>query len=393
MSATSGTADIVVIGGGIFGLSLARELAERARRRIVLIERRHLGAGASSRNVTRVRAMQLTPELARLAIACQEKHARLDRELGTATLFWRPGYALVLYDDEEMEIMGRANAMLRREFGLRTELLDRRGTLERVPVLEGGALPVGALYHRDAAVHHDSVVIAYRRALSARGVDVREHTEVTGLLVAGKHVEGVATPTGEIRAPVVVNATGAWSRTISAMAGLDVPNTPLRREAMVTEAVKPIMDTMVTFYRPLEGWFHQTLRGEVVMGVTDPAETPGITLSSSAEFPVRTARHVLAKAPGLAGLHVVRQWAGMYDVTPDRKPTVGPVAARPGLVQMSGCNGRGFLLGPKLGELLAAWLDTGRQPDLLAGFEADRFAEGAPSVPVVADYYAGYRQK
>ena len=83
----------------------------------------------------------------------------------------------------------------------------------------------------------------------------------------------------------------------------------------------------------------------------------------------------------------------MYDVTPDRKPTIGPVVRRPGLVQMNGCNGRGFLLGPKLGELLAEWLDTGTQPELLTGFDADRFARGATDVPVSTDYYAGYQTK
>jgi sarcosine oxidase, subunit beta len=386
-------ADVVIIGGGIFGMALATELARRAPRRIIVVERRHLGAGASSRNVTRVRALQLTYDLARLAIACQQKHERLGRELGMATLFWRRGYALVLYEPDELVIMERAHRMLMRELGLKPELLDGAATLKRIPILGRGTAPLGALYHHDASVHHDSVMFAYRHAARRLGIDVREHTEVKCLLMSGHRVEGVATATVEIRAPIIVNATGAWSSTISALARLEVPNTPLRREAMVTEPVKPLMNTLLTFYRPVEGWFHQTLRGEFVMGVTDPAEQPGITLACTPESAIRAAQHVSAKAPVLAGLHVVRQWAGMYDVTPDRKPTIGPVASRPGLVQMNGCNGRGFLLGPKLGELLAEWLDTGKQPELLSGFDADRFAGGTtPAMPVSTDYYAAYRQ-
>jgi sarcosine oxidase subunit beta len=220
-----------------------------------------------------------------------------------------------------------------------------------------------------------------------------EQTPVTGLLRAGDRIEGVTTAKAEIRAGLVVNATGAWSRSLSAMAGLEVPNQPLRREAMVSEAVKPFMDTLITFYRPTEGWLNQTLRGEVVMGVVDEKEVPGITLESSPEFAVRTARTVLAKAPVLGQIRIVRQWAGMYDVTHDRKATVGRVAERPGLVQLNGDNGRGFLLGPILGELTAEWLDTGQRPELLAPFDVARFSGGASAIPVSTDYYAAYRKR
>lgn len=386
-------ADIVIIGAGIFGLATAWELAKRASRRIVVVDRRHVGAGASSRNVTRVRAMQLTPDLARLAIACQAKHARLSDELGYNTLFWRPGYALVLYDDDEVELMSDVHAMLKRDFGLAVELWKGRETVERLPVLKGGTEPKAALYHRDACAHHDSVVYAYARALRHRGVDIREHTEVVGLLRSGDRIEGVALADGEIRAPITINAAGAWSSLVSGLAGIEVANRPLRREAMVTEAVKPFMGAMITFYRPAEGWFHQTLRGEVVMGVVDPAEPAGINMASSPEFVIRTAREVTRKAPRLGALRVVRQWAGMYDVTPDRKPTLGPVACRPGLVQINGCNGRGFLLGPKLGELLAEWIDRGSPPELALPLDANRFEGAAASAPASTDYYAGYRAK
>lgn len=387
-------ADVIIVGGGIFGLSLAFELQRLQSRKIVVLERRHMGAGASSRNVGRVRAIQLTPELARLSLACQRKHAGLTDELGASTLFWRAGYALVLYDDDEMEVMAGVDRMLRSEIGLKTELIGSDESIRRMPILSGGVRPKGALFHRDAAAHHDAVLFAYRGALRRQGVDVREQTEVIGLLRSGDRIEGVTLKGGrELRAPLVVNATGAWSSTLSRMAGLAPPNVPLRREAMVTEAVKPLIDVLITFYRPTEGWLNQTLRGEVVMGVVPEHETPGITLAATPEAAIRTATAVLAKAPRLGQLRIVRQWAGMYDVTPDRKPTLGPVAARPGFIQMNGDNGRGFLLGPKLGELLAQWLETGAVPALIAPFAADRFGENAASLPASTDYYAGYRKK
>jgi sarcosine oxidase subunit beta len=384
--------DIAIVGAGIFGCALAFELARRTRMRIVLLDRKHTSAGASSRNVGRVRAFQLTPELTRLSMAAQAKHARLTDDLGHNTLYWRNGYALVLYDADEMEVMAGVQKMLVGDFGLKTELLGPEAAVQRMPVLEGGVKPAGALFRQDASAHHDAVMHGYRKALLRAGVELREQTPVTGLLRSGDRIEGVMTAQGEIRAGLVVNATGAWSSTLSAMAGVEVPNLPLRREAMVTEAVKPFMDTLVTFYRPTEGWLNQTLRGEVVMGVVDEKEQPSITLESSPEFAVRTASTMLAKAPVLGQLRIVRQWAGMYDVTPDRKATVGPVAERPGFVQLNGDNGRGFLLGPVLGELVAEWLDTGARPELLAPYDVARFAGVGASTAVSTDYYAGYRK-
>ena len=106
-------ADAVIVGGGIAGLALAWELQKRGRRRIVVLERRFTGYGSSMRNIGRVRAMQLTPELAEIAIAAQAKHAGLSRELGRSTLFWRAGYALVLYEPDELYLMRDVQRMLR----------------------------------------------------------------------------------------------------------------------------------------------------------------------------------------------------------------------------------------------------------------------------------------
>jgi sarcosine oxidase subunit beta len=384
-------ADAVIVGGGIAGLAMAWELRKRGPRRVLVLERRFSGYGSSMRNIGRVRAMQLTPELARIAIAAQAKHAGLSRELGRNTLFWRAGYALVLYEQEELEMMRGVQSMLR-ELGLKTELEVGPRTVERLPILEGGAAPAGALIRPDASVHHDAVMFAYRRACLGVGIEIREGVEVSDVLSAGGRAAGVIAADAEISAPLLINAAGAWSGALSAKAGVKVPNRPLRRQALVTEPSRPFMRTMVSFYRPVEGWFHQTLRGEAVMGVVPPDEPVGTDLSASAEALGRTARGILAKAPRLGSLRVVRQWAGLYDVTPDRKPMVGPVSALPGFVQLNGCNGRGFALFPVLAELLARWIEEGRRPDLLAPFDADRFA-GQEEVPVtIGDYYAGYRK-
>jgi sarcosine oxidase subunit beta len=382
-------ADVVIVGGGVTGLALAWELARRRRRRILVLEQRHSGYGASGRNIGRVRTSQFTRELARFAVAAQRKHARLSDELGVNTLFWRPGYALVFYEADELAAIESIAAMLREE-GLRPELRDGRATVRRLPVLAGGVPPVGSLTQADAVAHHDSVLYGYRKAIAGLGVALREGCEVQEILVSGTAVQGVRVAAGEIRAPLVVNAAGGWAGRLSRLAGIAIPNTPIRREVIVTESHRPFMDTMISYYRPIEAWFHQTLRGELVAGTVSVDEPPGLDFSASDAALNRTAHAVLRVAPRLAGLRVVRQWAGTYDVTPDRKPLVGPVRQLEGFVQANGYSGRGFALIPFIAELLAAWLDTGERPPLLAPFDPDRYVGREETPVVVGDYYAGY---
>lgn len=380
--------DVAVIGGGLWGLSVAWHLAQGGKR-VVVLERRHVGSGSSSRNVGRVRSIQLTPEMTRLALAAQAKHDRLGRELGQNTLFWRAGYLWALYSEKEVETFRALLPMLREE-NCPARLLDTRGALETSPILKGGERPFGAMYGaKDVIVHHDAVMYAYLNACRRSGVEVREHCPVVAIDLSSSGVSGVETTVGPVRADVVINAAAGWSSDISRMAGLRTPNVPYRREAFVTESAHPFMSAAITFYSPIEGWFNQTLRGELVAGSIAPDESAGVNLTGSLESLERTSALLLRKAPRLGKLRVVRQWAGVYDMTPDRKPLVGPSRVR-GFYQFSGCNGRGFSLGPILAQLLAQQMLTGRRDSLLNGFEADRFDAVSDAKVTIGDYYTAY---
>src|SRR5206468_8670334 len=137
---------------------------------------------------------------------------------------------------------------------------------------------------------------------------------------------------------------------------------------------KPFMRPVVTFYRPQEGWFNQTLRGELVAGVVDVDEPLGMTEDSTPDFLSRTARVLLSKAPRLGELRVVRQWAGVYDTTPDRRPLVGAYPGAPGFYALNGWSGRGILLAPLAAELLARELAGLGRDRLLEPFAPERFA-------------------
>jgi sarcosine oxidase subunit beta len=381
--------DVAIVGGGISGLALAFELARSSRLRVAVLERRYPGSGASSRNVGRIRAMQLTPELARVALLAQRKHERLTDELGSNTLFWRAGYAWVLYEQEEVERMTSLLPMFR-EVGIRRPAVHLGREVERaLPVLRGGEPAAGAIVGRDGVGHHDAVVYAYLRACRGLGVEVGGGETVLGLAGDGDDAL-VRTDRRELRAGRVVNAAGGWARELSALAGVAAPNAPLRREVLVTEPSRPFMSAAVTFYRPVEGWFNQTLRGELVAGVVAPDEPPGMNQASTFAFLARTCDTLMRKAPRVGRLRVIRQWGGVYDMTPDRKPLVGPVGRMPWFVQMNGYSGRGFALAPLLAELLARWIATGSRPEELAPFDPDRFDGVERQAITATDYYAAY---
>jgi sarcosine oxidase subunit beta len=388
------TADVVIVGAGIAGLGFARELAARGMRRIVVLERGYPGSGATGRNVARIRRMQLTEALSRVAIACQAKYERMGTELGANVLFYRLGYAWILYEADEVERMRDIVAMHRR-LGIRSALLSPDDTLRHLPVFEGGEPVAGAVLSDDAIVHHDAVVWAHFDHLRRLGdaVRIHDHTAVTAIERDGEGVRAVVTDRGRIETPVVLNAAGGWSGELDAMAGVRSPNRPHRREVLVTAPLRRSIEAAVTFYRPSEGWFNQTLRGEIVMGAVDPQEPAGVDQRSSWSFLQRTAALMTRKAPALRDVTVIRQWAGMYDITPDHLPLVGPSAQLAGWWQALGWSGRGMLLAPYLTELLAEELVTGVAPPMLAAFRPDRFRaedrDGEASVET--DYYARYR--
>ncbi len=384
------TADVLIIGAGIAGLAIARELAARGVHDVVIVDRGYPGAGATGRNVARIRAMQLTEELTHVGLACQAKYDRMGEELGFNVLFYRLGYAWVLYDAAEVERM-RSIVEMHHRIGVASRLLSPDDTLRRLPILRGGEPVAGAVVNDDdAIVHHDAVVWAHLEHLARTSVRIVPGATVSAIDRGVKGVEAVETDRGRIRTRVVVNATDGWSSELNALAGVSAPNRPRRREVLVTAPLRRTIEAAVTFYRPTEGWFNQTLRGEIVMGVVDPDEATGIEQRSSWDFLRRTATLMTRKAPALADVAVIRQWAGMYDVSPDHQPLVGPTRQLEGWWQANGWSGRGMLLAPYLAELLAERFVTGVTPERLAMFDPDRFDADAASDGDDADYYARY---
>lgn len=377
---------VAVVGAGIAGLAVAVELKRRGAR-VVVVETRYPGSGNSTRNVGRVRRMQLTPELTSFAVRALEKWKRVARLVGRNPLLYETPYAWVLYDGAEVDRLTPLEAMWR-EHDARTRVVGPDKVLAAVPVLAGGERAVGAALGSAAIVHHDPAVYAYLLAARQAGVDLRAAT-AEGVETTAGRVTGLRTSGGLIAADAVVNAAGARSRDFARACGVDAPDRPVRREVLVTEPRKPFVTPAVTFYRPSEGWFNQTLRGELVAGVVDPDEPDGLTEDSSLRFLCRTARVLLTKAPRLGELRVIRQWAGVYELTPDRLPLLGEHRSLPGLFALSGWSGRGFALAPLSAELVARQIVAGERDEVLSLCDPDRF-RGRPLPADAGDYYAAY---
>ena len=379
---------VAVVGAGIAGLAVSLEL-RRLGAQVVIVDERYPGAGNSTRNVGRVRGMQLTEDLTRFAVAARRKWARVDDVIGRRNaLVFPTRYAWLLYGDDEIERVSPLEPMWD-ELGAKARVVDASAALSAVPVVRGGDPVRGAVLGDAAIVHHDAAVHGYLLACREAGVEVRTGWRAEGVELRAGAVSGLVTTRGVLAADAVVNAAGGRAGEFARACGLDAPNRPVRREVLVTEPSRPFVTPAVTFYRPQEGWFNQTLRGELVAGVVADDEPDGMTEEASLPFLGRTARVVLAKAPRLGELHVIRQWAGVYDLTPDRRPLVGAHEGVAGLFALSGWSGRGFAFAPLAGELLARWIARGERSDLLESFAPDRF-EGVAVATTGGDYYSAY---
>jgi glycine/D-amino acid oxidase-like deaminating enzyme len=379
----------VIVGAGIAGIALAVELRKLGWEATV-IEARYPGAGNSTRNVGRIRRMQLTEDLTEYSCLASDKWKTVARLTGGHNpLLFDTRYVWVMYEQAELDTVA-AMVPMWKSYGAGARTVDAAKVLKAVPVLRGGEPPVGGVIGAAAIVHHDAALYAYLLHARKSGVRFEIGRALAVERTAGRASGVVLTDGRTVSGDVVVNAAGGLAGQFARDSGVSAPNQPIRREVLVTEPSRPFMSAAVTFYRPQEGWFNQTVRGELVAGVVDVDEPLGMSEESSFRFLGRTARVLLEKAPRLAELKVIRQWAGVYDTTPDKRPLVGEYPERPGFFALNGWSGRGMLLAPLSAELLARQLAGGGRDRLLKPFDPGRFAGQEAAVTAHSDYYSGY---
>jgi sarcosine oxidase subunit beta len=370
--------DAVIVGAGVHGLATAHYLAaNHGITNVAVLDKGYLGGGGSGRNTAIVRANYLTPEGVRFYDRSLRLYASMAADLNFNVMFSRRGHLTLAHSDGALRTM-RWRAEVNKLQGVDSEVIGPDEIKRLAPCLDTSGharYPIlGALYHPPGGiVRHDAVNWAYARAADAAGVQLHQQTEVLGVELAGGRVTGVATSRGPVATPVVVNCTAGWASLVSAMAGIRLPIVTFPLQAAVTEPVKMFLHTVIVS-GTLHIYVSQTDRGELVFGASvDPY--PSYSMAGSLEFTEELAGHVLELAPSLARLRVLRQWAGLCDMTPDFSPIMG-VTPVEGFYLDVGWGTYGFKAGPAAGEAMAELVATGKTPELIAAFDLARFAAG-----------------
>jgi len=385
-------ARVVILGAGIVGLSTAWHLARRGITDVLVIDRGYLCGGASGRNGGGVRAQFSSETTIRLMQESIEICRAFAAEMGINVWFRQGGYLFLARSADKARALEESVALQQR-CGMRTRLLDGREAARIVPELATEGIVRASFNHDDGVVFPWPFVWGYAQAATALGVEIATFTEAVGFDTRGDRVVGVRVrpvdlvsyarsdamqASGEsftIACDEVVLATGAWSPQLGAMLGLDLPNVPHRHEICSTEPLKPWLGPLVADLT--DGlYFSQSMRGEIVGGVAVDPVPPGINQASSREFLAKYARALVRCVPRMAGVKVLRQWAGCYDLTPDGSPIVGRIARPDNVTLACGFMGHGFMMAPVMGRILAEHVASGETTELLRRWSLERFAKG-----------------
>ena len=370
--------DVVIIGGGVHGLSTAYYLAKLGVRDVAVLDKGYLGGGASARTTAIIRANYLTPEGIPFFHESVKLYEGLSKELNFNLLFNQMGRLDLGHTDSAVY-----GLRLRTEFnqilGVDSRMVGPKEIKKLVPAMDlrqGKPFPVlAALYHPPCGViRHDAVVWGYARGANRLGAELHPFTEVTGIDRSNGRVTGVETSNGFIKANTVVSATAGWSSTIARMVELELPISTHPLQAMVTEPLKPFLDKTISSAN-LHAYVYQTDRGEVVIGGgVDPY--PSFSHRSSLEPMEELAVNTLEMFPCLKNVNVLRQWAGLCDMTPDYAPIMGVVEEIDGFILTCGWGSWGFKAAPVAGKRIAELIATGETPELIKPFALSRFREG-----------------
>jgi sarcosine oxidase subunit beta len=297
----------------------------------------------------------------------------LAAELDFNVMFTPCGHLHLASTKEELDRFAhhqRAHAAM----GVRTQLLDRKQTLERAPALNP-AVVAGSIFQADAGTaHHDGALWGYAQAAARRGVEIHPWTTVTGFTTHAARVRDVETTRGTISTRSVVIACGGFSRDVAALAGVRVPTVTIRLEALVTESLKPFIRPVLGL-KPTLAYCRQTTRGEVVGGsqltVMEACDRTGGSLRGLRDM----CQKLVAAVPALSAVRVVRYWAGLAELTPDVAPVIGPAPGVDGLWLSAGWT-YGFMAAPGAGLLMAEAVDRGETPEVMKPFSLERLLEG-----------------
>jgi glycine/D-amino acid oxidase-like deaminating enzyme len=375
----SETADVVIIGGGIVGSSVAYHLAESGCANVLIIEREEKqGLGSTSKSLGGVRAQFATPINIQMSIYSIDLFSRFEEVMGQTADYRAHGYLFCATTESHLEYL-RENQEKQKAFGLKNaEMVSREDVVKMVPQMIADDIIGGAYCPTDGFVDPYGVMTGFAKRAKELGARVWLDTAVTGVNIENGAVTGVRTTRGDVSTRNVVNAAGPWAASVAQMAGVELPVTPLRRQIVKTQrcdflpAKFPMMIDMST-------GFHFRREGEaILMAWPDNDETYGFQTTFTHDYLEKILTRAVDRVPQFADLPVNPKqcWAGMYEVSPDHHAIIGPAPGVKGLFFANGFSGHGVMHSPASGRITAD-LILGRQSFVNpAPLGIERFAEG-----------------
>ena len=377
------SADVVIIGGGCMGASVAYHLAARGVTDVVLLEREpQLGTGSTGRNAGGFRHQFSHPANIALSKESIALFANFEEAVGSPIDFWPDGYLFLLSSPSSVRAF-QQNVAVQREHGIAVDWLSAPDAASLCPGLDVTGV-LGATYCGDDGIADpNGVTMGFAKAAQAQGVEIRRGEEATAISVEHGRVTNVRTSAGTISTYNVVNAAGPWASEIGRMAGTNVPVAPERRHIFIAQppgggswdaaagqvpsSKLMVIDFESTFYFHREG-------GGLLFGMGDPDERPGFDTTVRWDFLPKVIDVAVKRLPALGDAAVSHAWAGLYEMTPDHNPIIGAAPDRHGFFTIAGFSGHGFQHSPAAGRILAD-LMTGRDHGLdVTPFAPDRFA-------------------
>lgn len=374
------TADAVVIGGGMMGMATAYNLAKLGMKNVVVLEKKTVASGSTGRCAAAFRATWGGELNIILGKACIDKYEHLKDELGMDIGLYQNGYLFMAYSDAQVENFKKC-IKLQNSLGVPSRMLTADEAKELCPGIFIDDVKGFYWYKRDG--HADPMLtnFAHLEAAKRLGVKIEKFTEVTGFRMTAGAVKGVCTNKGDIATDLVINACGSWAGRVAALAGLSIPVHGERHEIFATEPAEfDVCPTFLMSYEP-DFYMQQRPHGSIVAGCgpshyrKEAAPFNDAELGDSwnfLEYMTGILTHVL---PRTKGLRVVRQWSGMYDITPDMQPIIGEAEELKGF-WMNVSGSRGFMFGPVAGEMLAEKIIKGKTALPIEKFHWSRYARG-----------------
>ena len=378
MHSSNRTAEVVIVGGGIMGASIAYHLARRGCTNVVVLEQAEMfGLGSTGLNAGGIRhqfATAVNIELSKLSIAMMERFAdEMDQPVGLR----RCGY-LFLLDNETDVTQFRTNVELQNSLGVPSRLVDRDAIAALAPEIDLTGIVGGSWCPTDGLVDPHGLLQGFVTQARRYGATLTTGAAVTAISVTGGRIRRVETANGSIDTQRVVIAAGPWSAAVGEMAGVDLPIQPIRRQIVVTAAIpalRPDFPFVIDFSRAL--YFHREGDG-ILTGMSNKDELPGFDTRVDEEWRLQHVQRAIERMPLLGDAEISAEWAGLYEVTPDDQPILGALPDVEELYVCAGFSGHGLMHGPAAGLLLAEEILEGRAETIdIDPLRFGRFARGA----------------